>query len=165
MTGERPCQDGTAEPGGEQTERAGRPERRHGVAYALGGVVHVLQDAVAEHRVVPLALDHLEQAVDVALDTADPVGDPGLGGAALQREERVGAGVDDGDAVAEAGDRHREVAGAAAGVQDVQGVPAGHLHPVVEGVLEDLPDHGGTEGGAGRSWSDTADDSSARCRL
>lgn len=87
--------------------------------------------------------------MDIALDTADPVGDPGLGRAALQREERVGAGVDDGDAVAETGDRHREVAGAAAGVQDIQGVPAGRLHPAVEGVLEDLPDHGGTEGGAG----------------
>lgn len=73
----------------------------------------------------------------------------GLGGAALQREERVGAGVDDGDPMAEPGDRHREVPGAAAGVQDVQGVPAGRLDLAVEGVLQDLPHHSGTEGGAG----------------
>ena len=149
VPGERPGQDGAAESGGEQAERTGRAERVDRVAYALGGVVDVLQDAVAQHRVVTAALDHVEQAEDVALDAADPVGDPGLGGAALQCEERVGAGVDDGDPVAEAGDRHREVAGAAAGVQDVQGVPAGRLDLAVESILQDLPDHGGTEGGAG----------------
>ena len=125
-------------------------QRGHGVAHALGGVVHVLQDAVAEHHVVAAALDDVEEAVGVALDAADPVGDAGLGGAALQREQRVGAGVDDGDAVAEAGDGHREVAAAAAGVEDVQRRPG----PVAltrrsRASLQDLPDHGGTEGGAG----------------
>ncbi len=95
------------------------------------------------------AVDDVEEAVDVTLHTAHAVGDAGLRGPALQREQRVGAGVDDGDAVAEAGDGHREVARAAAGVENVQGVAPGRLDLVVESVLEDLPDHGGTEGGAG----------------
>ncbi|CAM5638711.1 hypothetical protein SGLAM104S_02450 [Streptomyces glaucescens] len=120
-----------------------------GVADALGRVVDVLQDAVAEHRVVAAALGHVEQAVGVALHSAHPVGDAGLGGAALQGEQRVGAGVDDGDPVAEAGDGHREVAAAASGVEDVQRLPARGLDPAVQGVLEDVPDDGGTEGGAG----------------
>ena len=104
---------------------------------------------MAQHHVVAAALDHVEEAVGVALDAPHPVGDAGLGGAALQREQRVGAGVDDGDPVAEAGDGHREVAAAAAGVEDVQRLAPRGLDPAVEGVLEDLPDHGGTERGAG----------------
>ena len=131
---------------------------------ALGGVVHVLQDAVAEHDVVAAALDHVEEAVGVALDAPHPVGDPGLGGAALQREQRVRAGVDDGDAVAEAGDGHREVAAAAPGVEDVERLPSRGLDPAVEGVLEDLPDHGGTEGGAGAGQDRSAATSSGAWR-
>jgi hypothetical protein len=131
---------------GEQAEGAGRTQGLDGVAHALGGVVDVLQDAVAEHGVVAAALDDVEQAVGVALDGAHAVGDAGLGSPALQGEEGVGAGVDDGDAVAEAGHGHGEVAGAAAGVEDVQGVAPGGLDPAVQGVLEDLPDHGGTKG-------------------
>lgn len=104
---------------------------------------------MAEHRVVAAAPDHVEEAVRVALDALHAVGDTGLGGAALQREQRVRAGVDDGDAVTEAGDGHREVAAAASGVEDVQRVPTRGLAPAVEGVLKDVPDHGGTEGGAG----------------
>ncbi len=149
VAGERPGQDGPAESGAEQAERSARAKRVDRVAYALGGVVHVLQDAVAQDGVVARAVHHLEQPQDVPLHTADPVGDTGLGRAAFQREQGVGAGVDDGDPVAEPGDGHREVAGAATGVQHVQGVPADRLDPAVEGVLEDLPDHGGTEGGSG----------------
>jgi hypothetical protein len=104
---------------------------------------------MAQHGVVATALDHVEQAVRVALDAPDPFGDAGLGGPALQREQRVRAGVDDGDAVAEAGDGNGEVAAAATGVEDVQHVPPRGLDPAVEGVLEDLPDHGGTQGRAG----------------
>ena len=68
---------------------------------------------------------------------------------ALQGEQGVGAGVDHGDAVAEAGQGHGEVAAAAAGVEDVQRLPAGGLDPAVQGVLKDLPDHGGAQSGAG----------------
>ena len=146
MAGEGAGEDGAAQTGGEQAEGAGRAQRVDGVADALGRVVDVLQHAVAEHGVVAAALDDVEQAVGVALDGAHPVGDAGLRGAALQGEEGVGAGVDDGDAVAEAGDRHGEVAGAAAGVEDVQGVAPGGLDPALQGVLEDVPDHGGTKG-------------------
>ncbi|GHI24318.1 hypothetical protein Shyd_56890 [Streptomyces hydrogenans] len=151
MAGEGAGEDRAAESGAEEAERAAGAERGHGVAHAFGGVVDVLQDAVAEHHVVGAALGHVEEAADVALDAGHQVGDPGLGGAALQREERVGAGVDDGDPVAEAGHRHREVAGAAAGVEDVQvGLPRAP-DPAVEGVLEDVPDDGGAQGGARRA--------------
>lgn len=115
---------------------------------------------MAQHHVVAAALDDVEQVMDIALDAVDPVGHTGLGGAALQREERVGAGVDHGDAVPELGHGHREVAAAAAGVEDVQGIRPPLLGPAVEGVLEDVPDHGGTEEARGRIGSDTAVDSS-----
>ena len=105
---------------------------------------------MAQHRVVAAALDDVEEAVGVALDALHAVGDAGLGGAALQREQRVRAGVDDGDAVAEAGDGHREVAAAASGVEDVQRLPARGLDPAVEGVLGGPPRprrYGGRRGG------------------
>lgn len=136
---------GAAQARREEAENALGAQRVHHVAHAVGGVVHVLQDPVAQHDVVATALDDVEEAVGVALDTLDTVGDPGLGGPALQREQRVRAGVDDGDTVAESGHGHREVAAAASGVEDVQRLPPGGLDPAVESVLEDLPDHGGTE--------------------
>lgn len=104
---------------------------------------------MAQHRVVAAAFDDVEEAVDVALDALDPVGDVGLGGPAFQREQRVRAGVHDGDAVAEAGGGHRELAAAASCVEHVERLPAGGLDPAVEGVLQDVPDHGGTERSAG----------------
>ena len=64
-------------------------------------------------------LDDVEQAGGVALDARGP-STPALGGAALQRGQRVGAGVDHGDPVAEPGERDREAAGAAADVEDVE---------------------------------------------
>lgn len=104
---------------------------------------------MAQHDVVAAPLDHVEEAVDVALDALHTVGDAGFGGAALQGEQRVRAGVDDGDTVAEACHGHREIAAAAAGVEDVQHLTARGLHPAVKGVLEDLPDHRGTERATG----------------
>ncbi len=78
-------------------------------------------------------------------------GHAGLGRAALERGERVGAGVDDDDAVAEPGERHGEAAGAAADVDDVQRAPVTGL--AQQGV-EDAPDDGRPDGlariGAGR---------------
>ncbi len=69
VSGEGAGQNGSAETGGEQAERAGGAQRLDRVAYALGGLVDVLQDAVAEHRVEAVALDDVEQAEDVALDS------------------------------------------------------------------------------------------------
>ncbi len=119
---------------------------------------------MAEHGVVPLAPDHVEEAPDVPLDSADELGDAGLGGPALQREERVGAGVDDGDPVAEAGHRHREVPGAAARVEDIEGVLPGGLDPAVQGVLEDVPDDGGAQGGARRAGGRLSTEGGGRVR-
>ncbi len=149
VTGEGPGQHGTAQSGGEQAEDALGAQGGHRVADAFGGVVDVLQHAVAQHDVVPAALDHVEEAVGVALDAPHPVGDTGFGGAPLQGEERVRAGVDDRDAVAEPGGGHGEVAAAASGVEDVQRLTARGFDPAVQGVLQDLPDHGGTKRGAG----------------
>ena len=61
-----------------------------------------------------------EQGTGVPLLGAHPVGDAGVRGTALQRGESVGAGVDDGDAVAEARERDRETPGATADVDDVE---------------------------------------------
>ncbi|CAM5662598.1 hypothetical protein SAURM35S_09863 [Streptomyces aurantiogriseus] len=149
MAGEGAREDGSAETGGEQAEDALRAQCGHRVADAFGGVVDVLQDAVAQHGVVAAALDDVEEAVGVALYALDRSATPASAAPALQGEQRVGAGVDDGDPVPEAGDGHREVAAAAPGVEDVQRLTSRGLDPAVEGVLEDLPDHGGTESGAG----------------
>ncbi|CAM5707314.1 hypothetical protein SCALM49S_02078 [Streptomyces californicus] len=123
----RAGQDGSAETGGQQAERARGAQRLDRVAHALGGLVDVLQDAVAAHGVETAAVDDVEQAEDVALDAPDPVGHPGLGRAALQCEERVGARVDDGDAVAEPGGGRRRSRPCRPGVQVRQGVRADRL--------------------------------------
>ncbi len=149
VPGEGAGEHGAAESGGEQAEGAGGAEGGDRVADALGRVLDVLEHAVTEHDVEAVALDDVEQAVRVALDAPDAVGDAGLGGPALQREQRVGAGVDDGDPVAEPGERHRELARAATGVEHLEDVPTGGLDPAVEGVPQDLPDDGGAEGSPG----------------
>ena len=88
--------------------------------------------------------DEVGQVGEVALQAGDPAGEPALGGAALQRGQRVGAGVDDGDPVAGARERHGEAAGAAAGVDDVEALAVG------VGLGQDggqhLPHHGGAGG-------------------
>lgn len=104
---------------------------------------------MAQDHVVSVALDDVEETGDVALHPAHAVGHAGLGRAALECEERVRAGVDDGDAVTEAGHRHREVAAAASGVEHVERLAPRGLDASVEGVLENVPDHGGTERSAG----------------
>ena len=87
-------------------------------------VVDDLEHPVAEREVEPAVVgrrgQHLVQQVAVALDAADPVADAGGVGAAAQGGERVGAGVDDGDVVAEPGERDGEHPAAAADVEDAQ---------------------------------------------
>ena len=71
---------------------------------------------------------------------------PASRGPALERGERVGAGVDDGDPVAELGQRHGEAAGAAAGVEDVE-----RRAPAGAGRRDSLAQHVPHHGGAGRA--------------
>ncbi len=97
----------------------------------------MLEHAVAEHQVGAARLDDLEQPGGVALHRAHL--DAGLAGPALQRGQRVRAGVDDGDPVAELGERDGEPAGAAADVQDVE---AGGSRPS-EHLAQHVPHHRG----------------------
>ena len=60
------------------------------------------------------------QEVAVALEAADPLADAGGVGPAAQGGQGVGAGVDDGDVVAEPGQRDGEHAAAAADVEHPQ---------------------------------------------
>ena len=69
-------------------------------ATTAGRVVDHLEHRVAEHQVDAARLDQAGERVAVALHRPYPVGDPGVGGPAGQRGERVRAGVDDRDVVA-----------------------------------------------------------------
>ena len=85
---------------------------------------------------------------DVALHGAHAVADAGLLGPPGQRGERVGARVDDDDAVTGLGQRHGEAAGAAAGVDQVEAAPV--AVGLGERARQDLP-HDGRAGGGGGS--------------
>ena len=108
-----------------------------------GGVVDHLEHAVAQHQVG--LVDQARQVGQVALLAGDPVGDPALAGAAVERGEGVGAGVDDLDGVAELGQRHREPARATADVDD-----AGLLLVERAGLVQQqayaVPRHAGADG-------------------
>nr|BFE88888.1 hypothetical protein GCM10020093_114890 [Planobispora longispora] len=107
------------------------------------GVVDVLQDTVAEHQIGGARREKLSQVGGVALQRPHP--HPGLGGTALQRGQRVGAGVDDRDGVPELGQRHGEPAGAASGVDDVEPPAAGRGHLAGQHCPQDVPDDGGAD--------------------
>ena len=115
-----------------------RGDRRQGV----GRVVDQAEHAVAQHQVDPALGGELAQVAEVALETGDPVGDALLVGPAGERGEGVGAGVDDGDPVAEAGEADREPAGAAADVEDT--LLAGAVQQRADGVPDDRGAGGGT---------------------
>ena len=74
---------------------------------------------MAQHHVGAGGAGDVEQVGQVALLRRRPVGDAGLAGPAVEGGQGVGAGVDDGDPVAELGQRDREAAGAATDVEDV----------------------------------------------
>ncbi len=152
MAGESAREHGAAESGAEQTEHSGGRRSASTARRTPSAGSSTYSRTLGKDGVEAAALDDIEEAEHVALDAAHAVGDPGLGGPALQGEQGVGAGVDDGDVVAELGDGHREVAAAASGVEHVEfgaRLAARDLDAAVEGLLQDVPDHGGTERGAG----------------
>ena len=107
---------------------------------------------MAQQQVGAAAGHEPGQVVEVALHRSDAVLHPALGGPALQRRQRVGAGVDDGDPVAGLGQRDGEAPGTATGVDDVQTTAAGVGLGQHGG--QHLPDHGGArrQRGTGRAW-------------
>jgi len=108
-------------------------------------VVDVLEDAVAEDEVGRAGPDDVEQPGGVTLHRAHL--DTCLAGPSLERGERIGAGVDDGDPVAQPRDRHREASGAASHVEHVEPAgAAGAAGPGGEDATEGVPHHGGTGG-------------------
>ena len=127
--------------GGEHADRAGGPQhlgdRRHGVRRG----VNVLQHAVAEHQIRARLAGHHREVRDVSLDHAER--DVHLGGPAFGGGERVGAGIDHRHVVAQAGQRHGEPAGPAAGVEDVEPGPAGLRRERGDHRPEDVADDRG----------------------
>jgi hypothetical protein len=87
-----------------------------------GRVIDVLEDAVAEHDIDARSGDGAREAADVALDGTHLPGETGLGRPALEGGQRVGAGIDDGDAMPEGSQGYGELAGATPCVDDVEGV-------------------------------------------
>jgi hypothetical protein len=130
-------------PAGDQHARgAARAQRGGQRGHHRRRIVDHLQHGVAEHQVRAAGLDQPGERVAVALHGTDPLGDPGLRGAAGQRGERVGTGVDHGDPMPGLGERHGETAGAAADVEHGQrGVAA-----AFQLGAQHRPDHGGTGG-------------------
>ncbi len=82
--------------------------------------VHHFENAVAQHRVGARLPRDGQQLGGVALHPADPVLHALVTRAALQRGQRVGTRVDHGDGVTLDGERHREPAGPATDVDDLQ---------------------------------------------
>lgn len=124
-------------------ERVGRGGDR-------GVVVEHLEHAVAGDEVGLAGRHEVGQGRGVALQRDDAVGDPDLVGAALERGEGVGAGVDDRHGIPELGQRHGEAAGAAAEVDDPQrpgGSGVGAVGPGGDGGEHRLPDGGRADRG------------------
>ena len=100
VAGERARQHGRGAVGDEQAEPAARAaaRRRRRRAPAAGSSTTSSTLWHSSRSTLPAATS-CGQVVEVALHAGDPAVEAALGGAALQRGERVGAGVDDGDAV------------------------------------------------------------------
>ena len=132
MAGDGAGEDGARPVGGRDAHLAARAQRAGDLAEGDGGVVDDLEDVVAQRQVVTAvaaaaAGQDLVQQVAVALEAADPRPDAGGVGPAAQGGQGVGAGVDDGDVVAEPGERDGEHAAAAADVEHAQrGAGADH---------------------------------------
>jgi len=90
-----PRQDGSVSLGDEQAEPTGLTQHAADRAEGDLWVVDDLQDAMAQHEVHGGLTQDVAQVLGVTLDTAQPVGDPRLGGPATQRGEGVQARVDD----------------------------------------------------------------------
>jgi hypothetical protein len=140
--GQRPVDHRRHRTGGEHADRTGGPQhlgdRRHGVRRG----VDVLQHAVAEDQIHTRLAGHHREVRYVSLDHAER--DVHLGGPAFGRGERVGTGIDHRHVVAQAGQRHGEPAGPAAGVEDVEPGPAGLRRERGDHRPEDVADDRGT---------------------
>ena len=145
VAGHRPGDHRGVALGDEQAEHPAGAQHPADRGERGGRVVDDLEDAVAEHDVGLAGLGDVEQVAEVALLAGDPVGHPGLAGAPVEGGQGVGAGVDDGDPVAEPGERDGEAAGAAADVEDVPGPGA-----PVEHRPQARPHHGGPARGVAR---------------
>ena len=99
VAGQRAGEHGRGAVGDEQGQPSAGAQHAGDGAERLGGVVDDLQHAVAEQQVGAGGGDDVAQVGQVALHGGDAAGELALGDPALQRGERVGAGVDDGDAV------------------------------------------------------------------
>jgi len=109
-------------------------------------VIDELQRTMAAHEVgVGIWVD-LEQVCGVALHGLDSLGDPGVASSAIQRGQRVEAGVDDRDVMTELGQWNGQTAGATAKIDDAQGATELLLTLDHDGP-HGLPDGRGAQGG------------------
>src|SRR5674476_1461948 len=100
---------------------------------------------MAAHEVgVGVGVD-LKQVCGVALHGHDPLGDPGVAGATVQRGQRVEAGVDDRDVMTELGQWNGKTAGATAKIDDTQ-TPTELLLALEDDGPHGLPDSRGPHG-------------------
>ena len=127
--------------GGEHAHRRAGPQHAGDGGHRRRRRVDVLQDAVADDQVRGALSDQVVQAVRVALHGGQR--DLPLGGPPLGAREGVGAGVHHGDVVAQRRERHREAAGAAADVHDVQRRPPGPCRGSATTPLQHVPDQRG----------------------
>ena len=141
--------------GHEQRQPATRPQGGGDGGQRRSGVVDDLEHAVAQHQIDQAGSHELRQVAQIALQRLDR--QTPLGCAALQRRERVGRGIDDGDLVACLRKGYGEAAGAAAGVDHHQTAAdeVGFGQGRRESNRQDLPDDrcadvtGGAGAGAG----------------
>ena len=154
VSGHRPGEHGGVPLADQQGEGAAGTQHRGDRRQGPGGVVDEAEHAVAQDEVdsrtclrtgswtvfwVNNPGNQLTQVVEVALQTGDAVGHVLLVGPTGERGEGVGAGVDDGDLVAEAGESDREPAGAATDVEDGLLLPglAGAVEQRAKGIPDD----------------------------
>ena len=119
VTGQSLGQDRRVPLSHHETERSPGPEHACHGRERLRGILDHLEHLVADHEIRTGGADHLDQLRGVTLDRRHPVGQTLLGGAALQRGQRVRAGVDDPYPVADGSQLHRHAARAATQVHDV----------------------------------------------
>ena len=86
--------------------------------------------------------DDVEQTCRVALNATDPIRHSRIGRSPNESGERIGAGVDHRDPVAEFRQRHREPTGAAPSVEDVELVTARDIDEVGKQRSNAAPDDG-----------------------
>ena len=125
MAGDGPGEHGAGAVGGREAHLAAGAEGAGDLAEGDRGVVDDLEDVVAQRQVVAAAAAARCGRTSCRRSPSPwrprtRVADPGGVGPAAEGGEGVGAGVDDGDVVAEPGQRDGEHAAAPADVEDPQ---------------------------------------------